>query len=574
MSLLPLFLLWFHTVLSQDQWRLVHPDGSVEAVWGSPQLRPEKKAEVVRAWVWSGLRAPRRVSPDQIGREKLPDDPGRLTVHVARRAAGKAPDDLRLIAAPFDMWREVPEAALPCWPVPKDGLLSIPLDPGRIWRLRVAGHNEGSWWVTVRPGQKSATLTAAPAAGIEIAVLDPAGKAASNLNASLQEATARGGGAAFWAKQHGEAARILVPGLPDEGEVSLTIMTPGLPPLVVRGRPSGLPHQVRLATGAELTGRLVDSKGAAVAGVPVEAEGFASAEMPQVMAVKSRSGADGAWRLRGLPAKVAWSARAVGFVPLTETVDVQGGVKTDLGTRILAPGTTLAVKVIDDGGATVPGARVYVEAGRFTATADVRGIARLEGLPAAPVEVKGMADGHLAGKSTFNLPFPQDPQLVLLRAFVVTGRLVDTSGSPILRGIAQLNSATCRNEVPLREGGRFQLDLPPLTGAAELVLRSPATQELRLHLDPGQAGETRDLGDLAAPAGLAVTGRQGSPHIVTQDGWDVSWLLRLLGAPPVLSPERPLQMTGPTAGQYSVSLDGESVVVSVTSDHPGEGRLE
>ena len=92
MSLLPLFLLWFHTGLSQDQWRLVHLDGSVEAVQGTPQIAPDKKAEAVRAWVWSGLRAPRRVSPDQIGREKFPDDAGRLAVRVTRRVTGAGED--------------------------------------------------------------------------------------------------------------------------------------------------------------------------------------------------------------------------------------------------------------------------------------------------------------------------------------------------------------------------------------------------------------------------------------------------------------------------------------------------
>lgn len=102
MAALSFLLLWLKVTLAQDQWRFVHADGSVEAVWGTPQLSAERKAEVVTAWVWSGSRAPRRVSPERIGRERFSDDAGRLAVHVSRRAGGKPPDDLRLLAAPLE----------------------------------------------------------------------------------------------------------------------------------------------------------------------------------------------------------------------------------------------------------------------------------------------------------------------------------------------------------------------------------------------------------------------------------------------------------------------------------------
>ncbi len=517
MHLLPLLLLWFHAALAQDQWRLVHRDGSVESVWAAPRLTAEQKANLNTAWVWSGYRAPRRVVPAQIGQEQFSDDAGRLAVRVARRAGGRAPDDLRLIAAPVEMWMEVSEASLPAWPVPKSGALSIPLDPGRPWRLRVAGRGEGSWWVSVPPGQKAAVLTSAPAAGIEVAVLDPEGKTVRNLNGSLQEPSGRGGRFGSWATQHGESGTLAVPGLPDEGEVSLTLMTGGAAPLVLRGRPSALPHQVRLTAGAELVGRFVNAQGAPVADVPVEAEAWSSDELPQVMTAKGRSGPDGGWQLRGLPAgQIAWSARARGYVPFTEKVEAKDGERKDLGARTLEPGTTLAVLVADDSEKPIPGARLHIDVGRFLATADEDGIARFEGLPAAPVEVKGSADGYLGGSARFNVPFPAKGRLVLRPAFVVKGRLVSASGSPILRGSARLDSASCQNEMALRESGQFQFDLLPLTDAAELVLRSPSTQELRLHLAPGEAGETRDLGDLVAASGLAVSGRvvradDGSP---------------------------------------------------------------
>ena len=430
-------------------------------------------------------------------------------MRVVRRAGGKPPEDLRLFAAPSEMWIEVPEPALPSWPVPKDGRLAIPLDSKRPWRLRVAGRGEGSWWVDLRPGQRSTLLTSSPASDVEITVLDPAGKpVGGGLTASLQEAAARGGHARGWATLHGEGARLAAPGLPDEAEISLTILNGVAAPMVLRGRPSALPHQVRLAAGAELAGRLVDPTGAPVAGVPVEAESWSASDLPQLFAVKSRSGPNGEWRLRGLPSgRVAWSARAPGFVPLTDKVDVQAGARTDLGTRSLEPGTTLAVRVIDDAGTPLPAAQVQVAAAGSVATAEADGVARLSGLPAAPLELKGTAAGHLAGGARFNPPFPQDAQLILPRAFTIVGRFVDSSQAPALRGTVRVDAKSCQRDEPLGEGGRFRLDLPPELQAAELVLRSPATGELRVRLPPGQAGEVRDLGDLQAAAGLAVSGR-------------------------------------------------------------------
>jgi carboxypeptidase family protein len=538
MSWLVVLLAWVNLALSQERWRLVHPDGSVEAVSGSRQGSDAQKAQILSAWVWSGRRAPRRVLPARIGRERFADDPDRLAVKVVRRSGARPPADLRLLAAPTLMWLEVPEASLPSWPVPADGRLALPLDPGRFWRLRVAGSGEGSWWVEVAPGKRAAVVVSQPAAGIDLLVLDAGGRPVEALRTSLQEATGRGGAARPWESLRTERGRLAAPGLPDEGEVSLTLLGSGEAPLVLRGRPSALPHEVRLAPGAELSGRLVDPGGAPVAGATVEAEFWAAGDLPQVLARQTRSDAKGAWRLRGLPAgKVAWTVRSRSFAPLAGTVDLQAGSRDDVGTRTLERGAELAVQVVDDTGAPLP--RAQVQAGNLSATADARGVALLSGLPAAPVEIKGSAPRHLEGSARFNPPFPPAPRLPLARAFTLAGRFVDPSGAPVLRGSARLDAGSCRRDERLAAGGRFAIDLPPGGSAAELVLRSPETQELRLRIAPGAAGEVRDLGDLRAPEGLAVTGRvvraeDGSPvpgvRIWTPrqgaDGPAVAWAAR------------------------------------------------
>src|SRR5262249_58681401 len=123
-----------------------------------------------------------------------------------------------------------------------------------------------------------------------------------------------------------------------------------------------------LAPGAELSGRLVDPGGVPVAGATVEAEFWAAGNLPQVLARQTRSDGKGAWRLRGLPAgKVAWTARARSFAPLAETVELQARSREDVGPRTLERGAALAVQVVDDAGAPLPGAQV--QAGSVSATA-------------------------------------------------------------------------------------------------------------------------------------------------------------------------------------------------------------
>lgn len=537
LSLALLLAGWFQAVLSQDQWRIVDGRGAVQEVWGAPRLSEAERSEVLSAWVWSELRAPRKVAPDRIGLERFKDDPARLNVRVVRRAAGRPPADLRVIAAPSEMWSEIPEASLPSWPVPAGGRLALPLDPGRPWRLRVAGRGEGSWWVDVRPGHTAALLASSPSPGIDVAVLDPDGNPVQAVHASLQEGAARAGTIRTWANARGEAGRLLAAGLPDEHEIAVTIHHPLAAPLVLRGVPSALPRRVRLSPAAVLTGRVGGARGAPLAGAVVEAEAWTSSAVPQVYRVRATSDARGAWEVRGLPpGQVALTLRAPGYVPLLETFDLEAGTK-DLGLRTLETGTSLDLQVVDDEGAPVPGARVTDRQGLSEAVADGRGIARFSELPLAPLELRGTAQRHLLGTARFNPPFPSDARLVLNRALGLTGRLVDPSGKPVSPGSARIESGTCFSEAWLDAEGRFDLDVPPDT-RGEVVLRSPFTQELRVPLAPGEPGEVRDLGDLAASAGLLVTGRvetgEGAPvpgaRVWTTrqgpDGPAVSWATR------------------------------------------------
>ncbi len=536
MPALALFLLWFQLAIPQERWLVVDRSGATETFEKAPELRPEQRERVLVVWAWSNRSAPRRIDPEKIGRTPLAVDGARLAVHVDRRAPGKAPSDLRLVAAPAEMWIALPEAVLPSWPVPADGKLSLPLDSGRPVRLRVLGHGEGSWWTDVAAGQKTAIVTVVPARGVDLRVLDPQGNPVKPIQGTLQEP--RGNAARPWTGIRGEEGRVEIEGLPDQEEISLLLRHPSAAPLFLTGRPGSLPHEVRLPAAAELLGRLLDPKGAPLSGAQIEIETWVSPDLPMMHRMMTRTDSEGRWRLSGLPAgRVALTLRAARYVPVVERFEIEAGER-NLGDRRLDFGTDVQVQVVDDTGQPIPGARVDAGSGWGQVTADGNGIATLSDLPLAPIELRGAAHHFLSSKVRLNPPFPDAPRLQLPRAFAVVGRIVDAAGTPFTAGSLAILATGCSTEGRLREGGGFDLDLTPEV-SGELVFRSPGTQELRVALAPGKPGEIRDLGDLIARRGVAVTGRvvraadgtavAGARIWTTRqgaDGPDIAWATR------------------------------------------------
>ena len=85
-----------------EQWRLVFQDGRVEASSAAPLVPVDVRKEVVFAWAWSDVAAPRRIEVNRIGKEPLPPDNDRLQIRIAgwnvRTMAGS-----RLVAAPLTL---------------------------------------------------------------------------------------------------------------------------------------------------------------------------------------------------------------------------------------------------------------------------------------------------------------------------------------------------------------------------------------------------------------------------------------------------------------------------------------
>jgi hypothetical protein len=175
------------------------------------------------------------------------------------------------------------------------------------------------------------------------------------------------------------------------------------------------------------------------------------------------------------------------------------------------------------------------------------------------------------------LPEPLHLVLGEKRTLTLTVRVVDAAGSPAAGAFVFLHE----------EGKGQRLLTTAADGRATVALEPPLAPRLRAAAyangawgfgswTPRKAAEDGLTVQLTGAGSLLVHSarRQGSPAIVTAEGWDLSWLLRLLGEPPVLSVEQPLQLTGLPAGPYRVSLDGTSVIVAVDPGQVGAGTIE
>lgn len=134
-----------------SSWCLVYP-GRVEAVHGPLPLDDLELSELREAWHWSETSAPRRLEPDELADFDPPRDPDHLVLRIAGEEESMEESDvsaegretrneLRVVAAPIEMWSVIPESLLPTWEVPAHGRLEVPRPEGTEWRARLVGRS-------------------------------------------------------------------------------------------------------------------------------------------------------------------------------------------------------------------------------------------------------------------------------------------------------------------------------------------------------------------------------------------------------------------------------------------------
>lgn len=496
----------------EETWLLVSEAGVTFRSSGRPDLTLPTVAERtwIGAWTWSSSSPPTRISWDEVTSGEATPQPAVDSVKVD--LSGVSREVLMAVqirAAPLEMWREVPESELPTWSPSPEGTAFIPsAGTPKPWLLRAIGPGVGSWWVEKAPDQAEAALHLLPAEDLSFRVVDSAGVGVGGARVWVHEADADRLGRAqqFGVEVTDDQGRVHWPALPNLRAVRWILVAGGHVPSSVRGRPASLPREWRLDAGLELAGRIVGPDGESVPGATVELV-TQPETFPSVWRLRTRTGPGGDWSLRGVPTGgVGALVDADGYGGFSRRLSLSGGKDgvVEMGEWELSRNVPVRVRVTDDHGVEVVGAVLRSEVER--AVTDETGAAELQKVPLGQrYEFQVQAEGHLTNKAKLWPPHPELKEVVLPRALVVSGRIVDSEGAPLPEAQIRMIDCDFWEQSAVGPDGRFEVELLADTPYV-MVLASPRTGSLRKVIEAGSAGERRDLGELVLDDGNVLRG--------------------------------------------------------------------
>lgn len=475
------------------------------AVVDSPASGKRIDSAVQSRWCWSADSPPaRREATDLLAGESIERATESIVVQLVPPVEGLCAK-LEVIAAPTEMWREVPEGLLPRWPAGEGCSVELVRARGEAWRVRAVGPKAGSWWVDLAARSSRARLETAPAEPLRFVAVDREGSPVKDPRLELLALGGRGQPRNL-ARFSGTAGAIEVAALPSAERIVALFRAPGFAAQRFEGLPAALPKRITLEPSATVIGRLADQDDMPIEGAQVVVEAWLDEAATILARRQAASGADGRWTIDDLPrGEAVVVATAPRFATSKQIVDLDAR-RTDLGTIVLHPGATRHVVVVDPEALPIEGARVEPTGLRATLT-DGAGQAELAGLPRSQaVEVKVDAAGFEARTLMVEIG-PAEPLTVILeRAFVIVGRFASARGDAAPHSRVELLHGNTSLYQTLEPSGDFELELPPET-AIEARFSSPTTRRLVHHIEPGSGGEIRDLGELRAPAGRSASGR-------------------------------------------------------------------
>jgi hypothetical protein len=530
----------------------------------------EIKPEVAAVWAWSQTAPPRRTD-DGAGAacELKRAAEGYLEVRVDRQRLPKE-TKLRLIAAPREAWEEVPEDFLPVWTVKAGEAVRVPVDRGLPWRVRLAGPGFGTWWTDVAPGHAAVVLSPIEARDRTIRFETEKGRALAAARLSvLDEGAQRGRFSKLADYRSDKEGRVVLSALPDAAKITLVGSAFERAPRVVEARPSTLPERMVIPPGAVVRARIVDRDGKPIANASLGVRTWLAETLDVPLLRTSESKGDGSGEVTALPAgRAEWRAAAPGYAPASRPLRLAVDSVIDLGTVALEPAASVAVRVRDDRGEPV---RASIAAnGGISVTSDAKGEATLPVIAGQPFEIVAAAPGHRRVAQQVQVPFPAVVELELTRAFRVSGRVVDANGAAVPQAVVRALRGTSFTNHESGADGRFDVELDPGLEYS-LEIRSPATALVRTDVAPGSAGEQRDLGDIAAPAGFVVTGRLVRASDRTAVAGARIWLPRPSEAGPLMAwafrdvlqtesgPDGTFELRGLPAAPFTLRIEAPSL---------------
>lgn len=463
-------------------------------------------------WAWTDRLPPRMLERRELPLtrenivEELGPSPARsLDVRVRGWSRPKELASVRIIAAPEEMWRTVPEPLLPMFPVSREGRVTIPARGAM--RIRAAGTDLGTMWERVDSSAKSADLALRPAADARVQLQSSDGSPVVRAFATALTVH-RGSPKPVLRAQFAfdDRATLRIPALPRSEAITLVVIAKGAAPRTITGTAAELSRTVRLVPAAAVRGTFVDEDGKPLPGVHVEAEAWIAPDASAISGDRVVSDDEGRWFVGNLPrthAVVRAATKGRGTFRKEVSLD---GDEVDLGTIALLPSSDVMLEVADEERRAIAGVVVATDSGFKGETDDEGRVAISELPPDQPAAVTLSAKGFAKQIIHLTPPLPQRERVTLERAFTVTGRIVDDSGSAAANVMAIVTIGTSYRPRSIDPDGVFSFDVEAGKDF-ELTFESPTAASLKRKEESGRPGEVRDLGTIRLPSGMVVRGR-------------------------------------------------------------------
>jgi hypothetical protein len=278
---------------------------------------------------------------------------------------------------------------------------------------------------------------------------------------------------------------------------------------------------------------------------------------------------------------VSWTARA-GTLSSPVTVEIP---ETDsFATALVFPGLTVSGAVTTRDGKPAAGARVReLASGNLTAAGD-DGTFVLAGLPPGPATLQAQQGDLLSRPLRLDLPADgsgTDPVRLVVGddAASLKVQVVSASGAPVAGAFVFLEEQGAG--LRLLTTGADGTASAGLEGGAPAAVRASAYAAGIWTLGAWTPWDTAQQGlalesDGAGRGTLVISSTQpAAVRLVSADGWDLSFLYQILGAPLQVLPTKPLELQGLPAGAYTISGgSGAAVTLSVSGQAVSAARLD
>jgi hypothetical protein len=334
---------------------IAHTDGT-HAAAQLPLTEDDLRA-ATHLWAWTDRLPPRKldITKPPLDARQLVTELGRTPARsLAVRVKGwSRPEELapvRVIAAPMDMWEDVPETLLPRFSVPKTGRVDLMVRDAI--RIRVVADGSGTVWEQVGRTTKSIDISLRkPAMDAVLKIRSDDGTPIEHAFATVMR-TRRGEAATVLQAQFASDERgvVRIPALPESEVITLILVGKGAASQVISGTAADLTREIRLQKGGQIRGKFVDEENKPLIGVTVEAEGWISGNAPATSRSAAMSETDGRWRIENLPgSEVIVRASSPGRATFRKNVALEGS-EVDLGTIPLlrSPDVKLTISDPDD----------------------------------------------------------------------------------------------------------------------------------------------------------------------------------------------------------------------------------